>query len=276
LNCSPANPHNPSYLTRYIQTGEARILNTTRYVLGLTKMHSVFPISLTVAKISGAREEAIFMGVIRPSRNEGDGRVRVWVAPGSGLVLTADEAYADLFGFEAAELVGRCVSTLGPDIESLDRCAGMSGGGLPASLHPAGFGGRVRSSLGLAVVLLTTGKSTCRMVADASACSSNEKIKCCTQLLHRWAHAWPVHVRGGLELPPPPPPPLLLLLLLSLNARIQTPLTPKSTQPHRFLPPNDVEIEIDQGGTNAERPQGGPRRARFGDSEAPRQTHSWR
>ncbi|GBF92718.1 hypothetical protein Rsub_05087, partial [Raphidocelis subcapitata] len=117
----PFSGRHNGYLTRYVQTGEARILNTTRYVVGLTKMHSVFPISLSVVKISGARAEAIFMGVVRPTRGDGDGRVRVWVAPGSGLVLTADEAYADLLGIEAAELVGRVASSLGPDIEAIER-----------------------------------------------------------------------------------------------------------------------------------------------------------
>jgi PAS domain-containing protein len=76
-----------------------------------------------VIKLSGAGDEAIFMGVVRPACPDEHGSVRVWVAPGSGVILTADETCADQFGITAAELVGRGLSTLGPDIEAIDKWA---------------------------------------------------------------------------------------------------------------------------------------------------------
>ena len=108
-------------MSRYVQTGEARILNTTRSVVGLTKGHSMFPITLNVIKLNGAGDEATFLGVVRPACAESQDIVRLWVAPSSGLILTADETCSDQFGLVAAELVGRCLSTLGPDIEVLEK-----------------------------------------------------------------------------------------------------------------------------------------------------------
>ncbi|KAI8474715.1 MAG: hypothetical protein J3K34DRAFT_518018 [Monoraphidium minutum] len=117
----PFSSRHNGYLSHYAQTGEARIINTTRHVIGLSKGHALFPITLSVVKISGTRDEATFLGVIRPSAAGANGAVRVWVAPGSGLILTADEAYAHEFGTPVSELAGRLASSLGPDIEALDR-----------------------------------------------------------------------------------------------------------------------------------------------------------
>lgn len=123
--CPFAHPR-PRYLQRYLQTGEARILNSTRNVVGLTKQHFVFPVALTVFKISGTRDDAVFMGIARPpdAADASGATVRLWVVPGSGTVLAADAAFADQFGVPPSELVGRCVSTLGPDIPALDRWGG--------------------------------------------------------------------------------------------------------------------------------------------------------
>lgn len=119
------NPHPPparrSYLNRYVTTGEARILNTSREVVGLTKYHTLFPMSLNVVKLSGVGDESIFMGVVRPPRARDATSVRVWATPGTGVILTADESFSDQFGVPAAELLGRSVSSLGPDIEVLNK-----------------------------------------------------------------------------------------------------------------------------------------------------------
>jgi hypothetical protein len=117
----PFSSRHNGYLSRYSQTQEARILNTTRAVVGLTKSHAVFPIALTVAKLSGLRDDAVFMGVVRHAPRDDDGTVRLWVAPGSGLVLTADEAFSDAFGFNVHELVGRPLTSLGPDVDALEK-----------------------------------------------------------------------------------------------------------------------------------------------------------
>lgn len=117
----PFSSRHNGYLSHYVQTGEARILNSTRAVVGVTKTHGIFPFALHVVKISGAGDESVFMGVARVAPSDDPNVVRLWVAPSSGAVLTADEAFADHFGINASELVGRNLSTLGPDIEALDR-----------------------------------------------------------------------------------------------------------------------------------------------------------
>ena len=117
----PLPPALPRYLNRYVQTGEARILNSTRYVVGLTKQHAVVPIALSVVKLAGSAEESVFMGCVRPTHSADPLVVRMWVAPGSGFILTADEAFVDQFGVPAADLVGRPASTLGLDIEALEK-----------------------------------------------------------------------------------------------------------------------------------------------------------
>lgn len=133
----PFSSRHNGYLTRYVQTGEARILNTTRAVVGVTKGHAIFPMSLHVVKISGSSDESVFMGVVRPAACDDPNVVRLWVAPGSGVMLTADEAFADQFGVPAGELVGRSLSTLGPDIEALDRLVSR-GASAPAAEVEAG------------------------------------------------------------------------------------------------------------------------------------------
>lgn len=112
------------YLQRYLQTGEARIINSTRNVVGLTKQRFVFPVSITVLKISGTRDDAVFMGIARqpPPADASGATVRLWVVPGSGTVLAADAAFVDQFGVPPTELVGRCVSSLGPDMPGIDKC----------------------------------------------------------------------------------------------------------------------------------------------------------
>lgn len=190
----------PRYLSHYAQTGEARILNSERAVVGLTKGHAVFPVSLSVVKLSGTGDDAIFLGLLRVERSEDASLVRVWVAPGSGLILTADESFADGFGVAAGELVGRGLSSLGPDIEKLDRCV------LCVCLHACvcvvrHFGVWLMCQLldmctGLlqdwppSLLFKRTLVSTpCRLVAEATALppeeATNNTIKCRTQLLHR-------------------------------------------------------------------------------------------
>jgi hypothetical protein len=61
------------------------------------------------------------MGVVRATRPDDPLLVRVWVAHGSGIVLTADETFGDQFGIEPHTLVGRGVASLGTDLEALDR-----------------------------------------------------------------------------------------------------------------------------------------------------------
>eukprot|EP00883_Tetradesmus_obliquus_P002715 jgi/Sobl393_1/12921/SZX78204.1 len=111
--------HN-GFLQRYVSTGTARILNSTRMLVALHKDRSVFPILLAVQKLSGVGADAIFMGVLRNRVDDDPNIVRVWTTP-AGVVLCADERFRDWFGLPSGELVGRPVSGLSTDIEGFDR-----------------------------------------------------------------------------------------------------------------------------------------------------------
>jgi len=63
------------------------------------------------------------MGLIKKVEENDPSTVRLWVAPVTGIILCADERFADNFGVTHAEVAGRAFSTLGPDIEALDRWA---------------------------------------------------------------------------------------------------------------------------------------------------------
>jgi hypothetical protein len=67
------------------------------------------------------------MGLIRVLQDTDPSVVRLWVAPSTGAILCADDRFADNFGIAHAEVAGRAFSTLGPDIEALERWAGGRG-----------------------------------------------------------------------------------------------------------------------------------------------------
>ena len=77
------------------------------------------------------------MGVMRRAEEPDPSVVRLWVTPASGLILCADERFADNFGVTNADIAGRAFSTLGLDMEVLDKW--VSGGG---GLRGRGGGGR--------------------------------------------------------------------------------------------------------------------------------------
>lgn len=76
----PFSGRHNSYLARYVSTGEPRILDSVRDVLGLHKDHFVFPLSLCVTKLSGSGADGVFLGLVRPMPTSMM-MVRVWVAP---------------------------------------------------------------------------------------------------------------------------------------------------------------------------------------------------
>lgn len=53
-------------MAHYVNTGEARILDTEREVVGLHKNRYLYPIRLCVTKISGVGADSIFLGVMKP------------------------------------------------------------------------------------------------------------------------------------------------------------------------------------------------------------------
>lgn len=65
-------------------------------------------------------QDCIFMGLMRRAEEPDPSVVRLWVAPASGVILCADERFADNFGISHADVAGRAFSTLGPDMEALD------------------------------------------------------------------------------------------------------------------------------------------------------------
>ncbi len=82
--------------------------------------HFVFPITLLVSKLAGTGQDSVFMGVVRETVVEDKQLVKVWCTT-NGTILCADQRFSDWFGVPPAEIVGRSFSSLGADIEGLDR-----------------------------------------------------------------------------------------------------------------------------------------------------------
>ena len=61
---SPYREHHDSYITRYLETGERRIIGSGRVVIGQRKDGTTFPMELAVGEVKGV-EETLFTGFIR-------------------------------------------------------------------------------------------------------------------------------------------------------------------------------------------------------------------
>ncbi len=90
----------------------------------------VFPISIMATKLSGTGNDATFMAVIRPvkeaaatsasgSATSGTA-VHAWLS-NTGIILCAEQRVTDVIGITAQELVGRPLSSLGADMQALDK-----------------------------------------------------------------------------------------------------------------------------------------------------------
>ena len=86
-----------------------------------TQDRTVFPITLVVTKISGSGGDSVFLGVLRTTNNDDANIVKLWATP-SGQILCADQRFSDWFGVTPADLVGKPFSSLGTDIEALEKC----------------------------------------------------------------------------------------------------------------------------------------------------------
>ncbi|GBF97004.1 hypothetical protein Rsub_09801 [Raphidocelis subcapitata] len=117
----PFSGRHNGYISHYVSTGRSSILNASKQLVAVTKAHIIFPINLTIVKLSGAGQDCIFMGAIRSAPDPDPSVVRLWAAPVTGTILCADERFADNFGVSHAEVAGRAFSTLGPDIAALER-----------------------------------------------------------------------------------------------------------------------------------------------------------
>ena len=62
---APFSQRHNTYLRNYANTEKAKVLGATREVVAMHQERYVFPVSLSVSKISGSGPDAIFMGVIK-------------------------------------------------------------------------------------------------------------------------------------------------------------------------------------------------------------------
>ncbi|GFH11724.1 PAS domain-containing protein, partial [Haematococcus lacustris] len=59
----PFSRNHNNYVRSYLQTGKAKILDSTRAFVAVHKDRFVLPISVFVTKVSGVGEDSVFMGV---------------------------------------------------------------------------------------------------------------------------------------------------------------------------------------------------------------------
>jgi two-component system sensor kinase FixL len=120
-----------AYLENYLRTGQKKIIGIGREVVGCRKDGSVFPMDLSVGEAHDGGEP-IFVGIIRDisdrkaaelAQRESELRLRsildtvpdaIVVIDARGIIQSFSLAAERLFGFEAAEVVGRNVRLLMP------------------------------------------------------------------------------------------------------------------------------------------------------------------
>ena len=83
----PFSQRHNGFLSRYISTGEARILDSQRHVVALHKEHTVFPVTLCVTKLSGTGQDSVFMGIVRETATEDKQLVKARAPAGAGAAV---------------------------------------------------------------------------------------------------------------------------------------------------------------------------------------------
>ncbi len=136
----PYREEHDGYLCRYLETGEARIIGYGRDVKGQRRDGTVFPLHLSVGRMSIGGEPK-FVGTLHDlsARDALQQQLRAseerWrsviesavdgivVIDARGLIEAFNPAAERLFGYQSAELIGRNVSVLmpSPDREQHDR-----------------------------------------------------------------------------------------------------------------------------------------------------------
>ncbi len=127
----PHRSRHDSYLRRYIETGEARIIGVGREVEGLRKDGTTFPMDLAVGE-SVVDGERLFTGIVRniAARKETEERLRysetknraileaavdgIITINERGIIESFNRAAERIFGYTPAEVLGRNVSMLMP------------------------------------------------------------------------------------------------------------------------------------------------------------------
>lgn len=96
---------------------------TTRILmicLLLSQDHTVFPVSLTVVRISGLGLDSIYMGIMKAYTAKDDGIVKVWALP-NGTTLCCDQNFKDAFGIGPDAVLGRSLGSLTTNPEEFDQ-----------------------------------------------------------------------------------------------------------------------------------------------------------
>ena len=86
----------------------------------LQQDRSVFPINLVVVRLSGTGSEAIYMGAIKFAVTEDPNVVKLWTTT-TGIIMCADQKFSDWFGVTPTDMLGRSFTSLGTEIEVLEK-----------------------------------------------------------------------------------------------------------------------------------------------------------
>jgi hypothetical protein len=90
----------------------------------------MFPITLSVVRLSGVGADSLFMGVIRPAVSSAlaSNHVVNFHIAADGIVLCPDKSCMDAFGIQPVDVIGRSFSNLTTDVEGVSKCAPRGGG----------------------------------------------------------------------------------------------------------------------------------------------------
>jgi PAS domain S-box-containing protein len=122
---SPYRDEHDRYLARYLATGEKKIIDIGRAVVGLRKDGSVFPLDLSVAE-ARLGDWRVFVGIIHDitERNRTEERFRlvvesmpnaIVVVNTEGNIVLVNSQAEVFFGYHRKELVGQPVEILVPE-----------------------------------------------------------------------------------------------------------------------------------------------------------------
>jgi hypothetical protein len=75
---------------------------------------------LVVVKLSGTGSEAIFMGAVKSAVSEDPNLVKLWTTT-TGIIMCADQKFSDWFGMTPTDMLGRSFTSLGSDMEILEK-----------------------------------------------------------------------------------------------------------------------------------------------------------
>ncbi|PIQ21692.1 MAG: PAS domain-containing sensor histidine kinase [Cytophagales bacterium CG18_big_fil_WC_8_21_14_2_50_42_9] len=128
----PDRGQHDNYLQNYHQTGIGNIIGKGREVLGRRKDGTVFPFSLSISQLK-LQDKMLFTGIIHDISNlkkaeaafhESENKINAIIEAAVDGIITIDTrgiiemvnpSAAKLFGFEAAELLGKSINMLMPE-----------------------------------------------------------------------------------------------------------------------------------------------------------------